>query len=79
MLRSVTKQEHMFRYARTEFCAGQIENPPEVPGFAMEFRVTGHHWTIRTCFGRDYASAGVITWTGTQDHSNERAGSRIAG
>lgn len=79
MLRIVTGQEHVFRYARTEFSTGQIENPLEVPGFVGEFRIAGYHWTIRTCFGQDCASTGVSIWTGTQDHSNELTGSRIAG
>lgn len=70
---------HMFRYARTEFFSGQTENPLGLPGFAREFRFSGYHWTIRTCFDRDCASTGVSIWTGTQDHSNERTGSRIAG
>jgi len=59
MLRNVAGQENVFWYARTEFFIGQTENPLEVPGFAMEFRMTGYHWTIRTCFGRDCASTGV--------------------
>lgn len=66
---------HMFRYARTEFFFGQTENPLGLPGFAREFRFSGYHWIIRTCFGRDYASTGVSIWTGPQDYSNERTGS----
>ncbi len=43
MLRIVAEQEHVFRYARTEFFTGQIENPLEVPGFVGEFLIAGYH------------------------------------